>query len=166
MKTTNWKERLKSGGRYRYAAVVLLFGILLMLLPKCGKTEEDSNMEVKDSETLDTTATTFSIEDEEARLQAALRRIEGVGEVEVLLSLKNTVGRTLATDEEGTLVLSQGSGAETVVELYETCPEYLGAVVICSGANKAEVALAVTRAVQAYTGLGSDKITVIKGSME
>ncbi|MGI6013392.1 MAG: hypothetical protein ACOX7K_03795 [Oscillospiraceae bacterium] len=166
MKTADWKERFKNGSRYRYAAVVLLFGILLILLPRCEKVKENSEVEVNDCQTLDTTATIFSIEEEEARLQTALSRIEGVGHVEVLLSLKSTVGRELATDEEGTLVLSEGAGAETVVELYETCPEYLGAVVICSGANKAEVALAVTRAVQAYTGLGSDKITVIKGSAE
>ncbi len=37
-----------------------------------------------------------------------------------------------------------------------------GAVVLCSGAEKAEVRLGVTNAVSAYTGLGSDKIRVIK----
>ena len=35
-----------------------------------------------------------------------------------------------------------------------------GAVVVCAGAQRAEVRLAVTRAVAAYTGLGSDRIIV------
>ena len=37
-----------------------------------------------------------------------------------------------------------------------------GAVVVCAGGDDAKVRLAVTRAVSAYTGLGSDRITVLK----
>lgn len=37
-----------------------------------------------------------------------------------------------------------------------------GAVVLCRGAEQSAVRLAVINAVSAYTGLGSDKITVIK----
>lgn len=37
-----------------------------------------------------------------------------------------------------------------------------GAVVLCTGAEDAAVRLGVTNAVSAYTGLGSDKIRVIK----
>ena len=37
-----------------------------------------------------------------------------------------------------------------------------GAVVVCAGAERAEVQLAVTRVVAAYTGLGSDRIRVEK----
>jgi len=37
-----------------------------------------------------------------------------------------------------------------------------GAVVVCSGGNLPGARLSVTNAVSAYTGLGSDKITVMK----
>ena len=37
-----------------------------------------------------------------------------------------------------------------------------GAVVLCTGAENTAVRLKVTNAVSAYTGLGSDKISVIK----
>ena len=37
-----------------------------------------------------------------------------------------------------------------------------GAVVVCQGADQPSVRLDVTNAVAAYTGLGSDKISVIK----
>ena len=37
-----------------------------------------------------------------------------------------------------------------------------GAVVVCDGADSALVRLNVTNAVMSYTGLGSDKITIIK----
>ena len=39
---------------------------------------------------------------------------------------------------------------------------YLGAVVVCDGADSAAVQLRVMQAVSALTGLGSDKISVIK----
>lgn len=166
MKAENWKTWFKNGNRYRYAVVVLLFGVLLMFLPRCGESDVQAAEKAEAAETPKGVSADFSVAEEEKRLKNALRHIEGIGEVEVLLSLKSTMGRELAETAEGTLVLSEGSGSETVVELYETCPEYLGAVVVCSGANKSEVALAVTRAVQAYTGLGSDKITVIKGGAD
>ena len=87
MKATNWKERFKNGSRYRYAALVLLFGVLLMFLPKCAETKDTTDEEVTDAPALNTASKTFSIAEEEARLQTALSRIEGIGEVEVLLSL-------------------------------------------------------------------------------
>ncbi len=37
-----------------------------------------------------------------------------------------------------------------------------GAVIVCQGADTSSVRLCVTNAVSAYTGLGSDKIRVIK----
>ena len=39
---------------------------------------------------------------------------------------------------------------------------YLGAVVVCDGADSATVRLRIMQAVSALTGLGSDKISVIK----
>ena len=37
-----------------------------------------------------------------------------------------------------------------------------GAVVVCPGADSAAVRLKITRAVSAYTGLGSDRIIILK----
>ena len=41
-------------------------------------------------------------------------------------------------------------------------PTFRGAVVLCDGAENAEVRLAVTQAVGAVCGLSSDRITVLK----
>lgn len=55
-------------------------------------------------------------------------------------------------------LLSRIAGAgETHVLLSQN-----GAVVVCAGADNAEVCLDVTNAVSAYTGLGSDKIRVMR----
>ena len=41
-------------------------------------------------------------------------------------------------------------------------PVYKGAVVVCEGADHASVKLNIVQAVSSLTGLGSDKITVLK----
>lgn len=154
MKAEMWRNWCKEGSRYRYAAAVFLFGVLLMLLPQCG--DHSAATETEAEAKADAVSARVFVPEAETRLQDALRHIEGIGEVEVLLSLKNCTGSVL------TKAGDYGSAAERDV----ICPDYLGAVIICSGADRGDVALAVTRAVQAYTGLGSDKITVIKGGAD
>ena len=41
-------------------------------------------------------------------------------------------------------------------------PTYLGAVIVCQGADSASVRLAIVEAVGSVTGLSTDKITVLK----
>ena len=41
-------------------------------------------------------------------------------------------------------------------------PTFRGAVVLCDGADNAQVRLAVTQAVGTVCGIGSDKVTVLK----
>lgn len=50
----------------------------------------------------------------------------------------------------------EGVGKTSVLLSHE------GAVIVCEGASSAQVRLDVTNAVSSYTGLGSDKITVMK----
>ena len=139
----------------KYALIVLVVGLILILWPSSSKKEE--------AQTTDLTAPTFSITDEEARLASQLSKIEGAGRVSVLLSVKESVSRELAEGEKGTLVISE-NGKERVVDLYYVNPDYLGAVIVCDGAGSADVRLKVSEAVAAYTGLGTDEITVL--SME
>ena len=139
----------------KYALIVLAVGLILILWPSSSKKEE--------AQTTDLTAPTFSITDEEARLASQLSKIEGAGRVSVLLSVKESVSRELAEGEKGTLVISE-NGKERVVDLYYVNPDYLGAVIVCDGAGSADVRLKVSKAVAAYTGLGTDEITVL--SME
>ena len=43
-------------------------------------------------------------------------------------------------------------------------PVFQGALVVCEGADQAQVRLAMTQAVSALTGLGTDRITICKGT--
>ncbi|MGI5986192.1 MAG: hypothetical protein GXY01_01150 [Clostridiales bacterium] len=140
----------------KYALIVLAAGLLLILLPTGNKPEDKAERnEIKAPE--------FSITDEESRLEKQLCKIRGAGRVSVLLSVEGSPSRELANSGDETLVVSE-NGKERVVELYYVNPEYMGAIIVCDGADSAEVRLAITKAVSAYTGLSTNKITVMSMS--
>lgn len=157
------QEKIKSIvdklGKYKYVVLIALVGLVLILLPSSGGDSTDGVVKTSDT---GITVPDFSLADEEERLCQTLAAIDGVGECRVLLSLRSGTSRELADDEDGTLVISSGSGTQEAVELRYVYPEYLGATVVCTGADSANVRLDVTEAVKAFTGLQSNKITVIK----
>ena len=160
------KEKLRDIlKKYRFAALVALVGVVLMLLP--GKKDSMPDAETAEGET-------FSLEETERRMAEVLGAMDGVGRVQVMLTLKNGPELELAedaddTDRDGELrrqrepvTLNRGSGYQDVVVTRETYPVYLGAVVVCQGAGSGGVRLAVTEAVAALTGLPADRITVVQ----
>ena len=148
------KEKIKLLDIFKnkYVLIVLAAGLVLILWPSGKKSETTQISELS--------APAFSISDEEERLEDQLSKIRGAGRVSVLLSVSGSASRELADSEDGTLVVSE-NGKERVVELYYVNPEYMGAVIVCDGANSAEVRLAISKAVADFTGLGTGKITVI-----
>lgn len=147
---------------YRYFLLVLAVGLFLLMIPEGERqTVKEPPPEVIEA----------SADDLETRLEEALSKIEGAGEVEVLLTQAKG-GRTYYqtdTDQSGqddsrsTTVIVTDSGRNETGLILQTDPaEYRGAVVICQGANNAAVKLAIVEAVANATGLSSDKISVIK----
>lgn len=104
-----------------------------------------------------------------ALLEQTLSEMEGVGEVSVLLTVEREKQTVYQTDqsssqsestvsEQAKTVLSSGEGLVQTVY----APVYRGAVIACEGADRPSVVLAIKSAVASATGLGLDKITVIK----
>lgn len=132
-----------------YAILIMIAaGAMLLMLPTGRRTAAEPVKSEK----------VFSVEAEEARLREVLEAIDGVGEVRVLLSVRGTEERIVAEDS-GSVRLSGGEA----ITLRYVYPEYTGAVVVAEGAGKTAAALKITEAVQAFTGLGTDKIKVISG---
>ena len=132
------KEKLISYvKKYRYVALVVLAGVVLMLLPS-GKGEQQvsSDQPVNVSEA-------YSLAETEKRLEQLLGRIRGVGQVQVMLTLKSGSSLQLAENRSTSLrdtedrqdrdvvTLNRGSGYEDVVVTEQTYPVYQGAVVVC-----------------------------------
>ena len=145
--------------KYKYVLLVLLLGLILILVPIGGNKSAAQQPQVSAGSL---SVPDFSLETEEERLSGLLGDIAGVGQVRVLLSLKSTSSRVLAQGKDGALVVNEGSGAQAPVDVTYVYPAYLGATVVCAGADSPAVRLAVTEAVEAFTGLGADKISVIK----
>lgn len=147
--------------KYRYAALILLIGIVLMLLPS-GK---DKNAEVP-SPTVQSEETPSN----EYRLGALLSKIDGAGKVEVILSYASGSQTHYQTDTDSdenkrktdTVIITNADRKESGLITRVDPPVFLGAVVVCQGADRAAVRLAIVDAVSKYTGLGADQISVLK----
>ena len=86
--------------KYRFAVLVALAGVVLMLLP-AGKQE---------IEAADTAGEemSFSLEETERRMAEVLSAMDGVGRVQVMLTLHS--GETLSLAEDSSATLGRGAG--------------------------------------------------------
>lgn len=157
-----WAQKL-SGllGQYKYVLLILGLGIVLLTLPD------------KQAQPTDRQPTPEPAQDLQQELESILRQVEGAGEVRVLLSWDTGTAYEYQTDverktDEGgteetrTTVITSSGGEDSAVTVRTVYPTCKGAVVVCQGADSASVRLALVRAVSSITGLGSDRITVIK----
>lgn len=150
-------------GKYKFVALILCLGVVLMLLPTRGARGEGETAQTAQAEA----GQTFELEQLERKMEAALSEINGVGEVTVVLTLRSSGEDVLAQDtSEGastdreTVIVSTGSGTEEAVSVKTIYPEFQGALVVCDGAGSAGVKLEVLQAVSAITGLSSDQISI------
>lgn len=145
--------------KYRYLVLVLVTGLFLMLMPQQEKTAAIP--------VLETAASTANLQESLAEI---LSMISGVGKVEVLLTQAEGEKTFFQTDDEisvdktrrEAVLVTNSSREETGLVRQIDPPKYLGAVVVCQGAEHASVRLAVVEAVMSVTGLTSDHITVLK----
>ena len=150
--------------KYKYAALVLVIGVGLLLLPN-KNTKQGEPVVAINTETQSVNADA---------LAQILKTVDGAGEVQVMLSVgagEKTVYQTdtdMTADGESsstktqTVLTTDSQRNETGLISQINPPEYLGAIVVCEGADNSAVRLALTQAVAKITGLGSDKICVLK----
>ena len=163
------KKILAALKKYKYAVLVLLLGIALMLLP-FGKKEETTETEVQ-VETLSDEAYAQALEQ---RLEDMLCQVSGAGQVRVMLTLQTgsrteyqtdtqiSDSETQSQEERKTVILSEGSAYDKAAVSAVQYPRFQGALILCQGADQSTVRLSLVNAVAALTGLSSGQITVIK----
>lgn len=155
--------------KYRYAVAVLAAGVLLLCLGG-GEGQAEAAAPAQQG-----AAQGFDLKEFERSAAAQLSRIDGVGRLELMLTLESTgesvyaqdkresVNGELSGSREESITVVSGSGYEqkpvTVKELY---PTFRGAVVLCEGADDIHVRCAVVEAVSTLCGIGSDKVAVLK----
>lgn len=159
--------------KYRYAALILLLGLALLF--SSNRQWQPGEEEVLEPEAASPMEPEISLEE---RLEKLLTEVDGAGRVRVMLTISQgeetvyqtdeiTEQRTTDTGTEETVTVttvlaSSGSSTEEALPVTVTGPVYLGAVIVAEGGGLASVRLDLTNAVSSLTGLGADKITVIK----
>ena len=153
--------------KYRYAAIVLVIGIALMVLPVPSG---DSWENVEEKKTVPTELS-ISMED---RLEKILSQIDGAGRVEVMLTIAFGEEKLYQYDEDTSVSDTANSIRKTVVTVTDSQrnetglirqtnpPVYMGAVIIYQGAENPTIKLAIVDAVSKATGLGANEISVLK----
>ena len=156
-----WEKIASFLNQYRYAACILLIGIVFMLIPSGKPTETPPTASASGD------SPAVSVEEQ---LGVLLSKIQGAGRVEIMLSYASGSETKYHTDTEAdgdsvknnTVLITGSDRGESPLVTCVDPPEYLGAIVLCQGADSAAVRLAITEAVTKYTGLGADQIAVLK----
>ncbi len=144
--------------KYRFVVLILLIGIGLMLIPFGTGADKEASPQ----------ATAPAQPDISADLSRILSRIDGAGEVSVLLSLHTGTTTVYQTDgdnsatRQDTVIITDKDRSQTGLIQHIVYPEYRGAIIVCQGADNMQVRLNIIEAVARITGLGMDKISVLK----
>ncbi len=151
--------------KYRYVLLILVLGIVLMLLPD-KKTTEQPSLEA-------TVPAEEQTEDISSQLARILSQLKGAGKVEVMLTIaegertlyqtdQDITGGENGTNRTDTVIITDEQRAQSGLVQQICPPTYQGAIILCQGADNATVHLAIVEAVSRATGLGADRISVLK----
>ena len=152
--------------KYKYACIVLIVGIMLMLIP--GK-DDGTQLIIEEK-----TVTASADENIQQQLEEILSKIHNAGRVKVMLTISQDERTIYQTDShysqsEGqtdsrtqTVIVTDNQRTENGLVCQRFPPVYMGAIIVAEGGDLAPVKLAIVDAVSDATGLGADKITVLK----
>lgn len=147
--------------RYKYVLIIGLIGIGLLLLPS-QSTDKDKEAPIHPE---------IQQESLQTQLEQLLSQLQGAGKVKLLLTTAQGEQYIYQTDSNAgqngelrleTVIVSGTDRQENPIIQQTIGPVYQGAVILCQGAGDAAVRLAVVEAVSKATGLGADKICVLK----
>ena len=166
MDVTSLKTKaFESIRKHKYALAVAALGLLLICIPiGCSdKANAQPQMQAYPSE----------VNVMEQKLEDILCRIDGAGKVQVMLTVassEKTVyqedtdlsGGGADTSRYDTVIIKDSQGNEIGLIQQVIGAKYQGAIIVCQGATKPAVKLAIVEAVSRATGLGADQISVLK----
>ena len=182
---TEKSDNKKSVENLIVLAIVLVITIIAINYIWSGKDKKKNNStqtKVLAEKQIEETTVNYNKDDLEQKLKKILGSINGVGDVEVLITYaqtstinpiynedyqesvteeQDTTGgkRTISSSNNKKEVVSNNN---SIVTQSVTSPQVLGAVIIAKGASNVEVKSNIIQAVEAATGLSSYKIQVFE----
>lgn len=151
--------------RYSPFLLVLLLGVGLMLLPAKPSQRADA---------VPAAGTAEAEIDLQSELSRLLSNLSGAGSVQVLLTQKEgeqilyqcnenlSANDTSRSNSTQTVMVTDNARNQSGLVRQVNPPTYLGAVVLCQGADSPTVRLAIVEAVSNATGLPTNRISVLK----
>lgn len=166
MDTVAMKEKVSTFlQKYRFVLLVLAIGLVFMLLPS-RNAEEDTSQ----NQTEVTVQTQPDITEE---LSAILSKIAGAGKVQVMLTVsrgestvyrydEDSSGGATGSNRKDTVIVTDSNRTQSgLIERIDP-PQYMGAIIVCDGADSAAVRYSIIEAVSKVTGLSTERISVLK----
>lgn len=159
--TTKVPEFIK---KYKVAIIVLLLGFVLVSISDIQDREI-----VAEPESIATPEIGLS-----EQLEQILSQIDGAGKVKVLISVATgekilyQSDESISTNESGnnikkdTVTVTDEERSQSGLVVQKNPPTYLGAIVLCEGAEDPAVKLSIVEAVSKATGLRANEISVLK----
>lgn len=189
MKTTELLDKFmingtKKGGKWtKYVFIIGIIGILLILLSTfIPKNETPTSNEITQ---IDTETYTKNLEE---KIQTLVSKIDGVGNVDVMITLENGVEYVYANSEkkstdntqdytsgspskstdknsaEQDVVMVDGNDGKQALVVTEKEPTVKGVVVVCDGGDNLKVVQNITDAVTTALNITSNRVSVVKSS--
>ena len=172
--------------------IVFLVGVLLLViaLPTGSEKEagqDDSKTMLQQDENTGETVNTSYEDQIEDRLEEILKNVDGVGQVQVMITLKDggemvvekdteSSSQSVTGEEDGSETNQQESSETTVYENQteeespfvskETKPEIEGVLVVAQGGGNATTAQNISEAVQALFDIEIHKIKIVKMNIQ
>lgn len=143
--------------------IIIIIGIVFMLMPQGGQRQKD-----------DEKTHSYDSYSDEVRLEDILSRIDGVGEVSVMITYYGTTSYDVAFEkresgsvsedqttksEENSVIMTDGQPLVKGV----VYPKAKGVVIIAEGAGNVSVKKAITEAATAALEVSSHRVCVLEG---
>ena len=167
--------------------ILILAGILLMVVTFPTNNKEKETDKTATDEVNDNMTTDMYEEYVEKRLEKILSDVEGVGDVKVMLSVRNSSEKVLAKDETysennsdekssgdtqvtkdtekiSTHIFYDTSDGSRPYVVMENMPVVDGAIIVCEGGDNKELVNDITNAVYGLLNIPVHKIKVMKMS--
>lgn len=183
------KERKKITWKDFGPEKIILIAIAGIILLATNFSEWKTESGTKETETVkkteDFNENDSYIKEMENKLVHILEKVDGVGQVEVMITLKSSGESVLNKDDseesqteeensDGTkkysqtdkkeeeTILADENGESAPYVIKELVPEISGVIIACEGADNNTVAASVTQAAQVLFGISSNHIKVLK----
>lgn len=162
-------EKLKVDKKSLIVIIIGIIGIFLLVISELLPKENHNKSKSAENETISVSYSDYE-KDIEQRLQNIISKIDGAGNVSVMVTLDCTVESVYAQEEKDTngsnqshenqYVIVKNDDGESGILLKTTEPQIRGVAVVCSGGASAIVRQNITDTVTAVLGISSARVNI------